>query len=326
MKIKFQNVKIENFLSIGNAEIDLEDRGYCLITGINNNPKDSAKSNGSGKSSLIEAICWALTGETIRGVKDVVNMFTTGGTSVELNFSIDSNEYKIIRYRDHSKYKTDLKIYINNEDKSGKGIRDSQKLLESYLPDLTPSLIGSVILLGQGLPQRFTNNTPSGRKEVLEKLSKSDFMIEDLKRRLSERKSFLNSELRKVEDAILSNDTLVKSLNQQIKQCEERLSQLEDPSIYEDLIQRAKEKISFIDSKVEELRDQLKQYRLKLDNAQEERSQLLTSILEEEKSYNDEHLKSKYLLESKLNSIRGDIYRLNSDIQKKKNQKKKILN
>ena len=43
MKIKFQNVKIENFLSIGNAEVDLEDRGYCLITGVNNNPSDIRK-------------------------------------------------------------------------------------------------------------------------------------------------------------------------------------------------------------------------------------------------------------------------------------------
>ena len=321
MKIKFQNVKIENFLSIGNAEVDLEDRGYCLITGVNNNPSDMAKSNGSGKSSIIEAICWALTGETIRGVKDVVNMFTTGGTSVELNFKVDSTQYKIIRYKEHKTYKTDLKIHINGEDKSGKGIRDSQKLLESYLPDLTASLIGSVILLGQGLPQRFTNNTPSGRKEVLEKLSKSDFMIEDLKKRIGDRKIFLNSELRKVEDTILSNETLIKSLNQQIKQCEERLSQLEDPSIYEDLIQRAKEKIAFIDGKIEELRDQLKQHRLKLDSTQKEKAQSLTSILEEEKSYNDEYIRSKYLLESKLNSIKGDIYRLNSDIQKAKNVK-----
>ena len=75
MKIKFKNITIENFLSIGNTSIDLEDRGYCLITGINNNPNDMAKSNGSGKSSIIEAICYALTGETIRGVKDIVNLY-----------------------------------------------------------------------------------------------------------------------------------------------------------------------------------------------------------------------------------------------------------
>ena len=237
MKLILKNLNIENFLSVGTASVNLEDRGYCLINGVNNNPNDNAKSNGAGKSSIIEAICWALTGETVRGVKDVVNMFTEGGCSVELTFTVDESEYKIIRYKDHKKFKTDLKIYINGEDRSGKGIRDSQKLLESYLPDLTASLIGSVVILGQGLPQRFTNNTPAGRKEVLEKLSKSDFMIEDLKKRLQDRKSQLNKDLREIEDKILTTNTLRTSLENQIKQCEERLSQLEDPTVYDDLIQ-----------------------------------------------------------------------------------------
>ena len=48
MQLRFKRVIIENFLSIGTADINLEDRGYCQIIGINNNPADLAKSNGSG--------------------------------------------------------------------------------------------------------------------------------------------------------------------------------------------------------------------------------------------------------------------------------------
>ena len=198
----------------------------------------------------MEAICYALTGETIRGVKDVVNMFREGGTAVELTFTVDTDEYTIIRYKDHKKFKTDLKIFVNGQDKSGKGIRDSQKLLESYLPDLTSSLVGSVILLGQGLPQRFTNNTPAGRKEVLEKLSKSDFMIDDLKHRLTERKIYLNSELRKAEDNLLAIQSKVITLNNQIVEAKNRLNTMEDPSTYEDLINRSIERINYIDNKL----------------------------------------------------------------------------
>mgnify|MGYP003294812544 CR=1 FL=1 len=167
MKILFQSIHIENFLSIGNATIELNDSGYTLVNGINQNPDDSAKSNGSGKSTIFDAIVYSLTGETIRGSKDVVNIHGNDGALVELNFVVGHDEYKIIRTKDHSKYKTNLKIYINGEDKSGKGIADSKKLLAEYLPDLTSSLLGSVIVLGQGLPQRFTNNSPAGRKEVL---------------------------------------------------------------------------------------------------------------------------------------------------------------
>lgn len=203
MNICFQKVILHNFLSFGDAEVDLNDSSYTLVSGINNCKLDLAKSNGSGKSSLWESIIWVLTGDTIRGTKDVVNRYGTDGTYVELTFKIDKNDYKIIRYKDYSNIGTNLKLYINNEDKSGKGIRDTEKLLEQYLPDINSSLLGSVIILGQGLPQRFTNNTPSGRKEVLEKLSKSDFMIEDIKNKLTTRKISLQNTLRLFEDTIL---------------------------------------------------------------------------------------------------------------------------
>lgn len=219
MKITFQSIKIENFLSIGKAEYKFDNSGFILVSGKNENIVDNAVSNGSGKSSLFDAIIWALTGDTVRGTKDVVNMFSVGGTLVELNFTVDSINYKIIRSKDHSKYKTNLKLYENDVDLSGKGIRDTSKILENTLPDLTSSLIGSVIILGQGLPQRFTSNTPAGRKELLEKLSKSDFMIEDLKARVAKRKSMLF--------AILNNKKVSKEVNEKlIKEYEANLSKL----------------------------------------------------------------------------------------------------
>lgn len=82
---------------------------------------------------------------------------------------------------------------------------------------MNSQLLGSVIILGQGLPQRFTNNTPSGRKEILEKLSKSDFMIQDIKDKLADRKGQLNVNLRSCEDSILclksESDLLTKQLD-----------------------------------------------------------------------------------------------------------------
>ena len=156
-------------MSLGDIDLDLNNLGYVSISGINNNLFDNAKSNGSGKSSILEALIWNLTGETLRNSKDIVNRYTVGGTCVELDFTIDNNNYKIARYREDEDFGTNLKIFVNGQDKSGKGIRDTQKILEELLPDLDTNLLGSVIILGQGLPQKFTNNTPSGRKEILEK-------------------------------------------------------------------------------------------------------------------------------------------------------------
>lgn len=219
MNIKFNRIVVKNFLSIGEAELVFNNNGYVLVKGINNNKDDLATSNGSGKSSLFEAICWCLTGETIRGIKsDISNINTNDGAHVELYMEVSGDRWKIIRTKDDKILKTNLKLIVNDQDVSGKGIRDSQKILSERLPDITSSLIGSVIILGQGLPQKFSNNTPSGRKDVLEKLSKSDFMIEDLKNRIFERKSFLSNELRKYEDLLLENESKLSVLENKLEQ------------------------------------------------------------------------------------------------------------
>lgn len=210
MNINFKNIKIQNFLSLGNIELQLDNKGFVLIKGINNCPTDNATSNGVGKSSIFEALIWAICGSTSRGTKEVVNKYNPGGTRVELDFTIDKDSYKIIRTKEDKEFGTNLFLYVNNENKSGKGIRDTEKILQEYLPDLNAQLLGSVVILGQGLPQRFTNNTPAGRKEVLEQLSKSDFMIQDIKDRLGKRKTELNGIIRKLEDSLLENNTKLK--------------------------------------------------------------------------------------------------------------------
>ena len=125
MKLQFNSIHIENFLSIGCADIPLNDNGYVLVSGINNSKSDSALSNGSGKSSIFDSILWALTGETIRGASSVTNINGNDGALVEIDISVDDRDYSIRRTKDHSRYKTSLQILSGGEDLSGKGIRDS---------------------------------------------------------------------------------------------------------------------------------------------------------------------------------------------------------
>lgn len=233
MNINFDRIIISNFLSIGQADIDLKDNGYVLVKGVNNHTEDSAISNGSGKSTVFEAIIWCLCGETLRGSKNVTNINGDDGALVELFFRIDSNNYHIIRSKDNSKYKTNLKLFVNDNDISGKGIRDTEKILSETLPELTSSFIGSVIILGQGMPQKFTNNSPSGRKEVLEKLSKSDFMIEDLKKRVSDRKVVLQKQLREHEDNLLSLKSKLETQRNIILDNQNKLQNIESKETYE---------------------------------------------------------------------------------------------
>jgi len=213
MNINFHKITLKNFLSFKNAELRLDIPGYITVKGYNNNQSDLSSSNGSGKSALFDSIFWVLTGETIRGGKDVVNKFSKGGTAVTIEFSKDNDEYIILRTKDDEVYKSTLKIYKNNKDISGKGLRDSEKILQEELPDLTSTLLTSVIIFGQGLPQRFSNNTPSGRKEILEQLAKADFMIDDLKDRMSNRKATINEKLEEYKNKSIELQTKSNMLN-----------------------------------------------------------------------------------------------------------------
>lgn len=238
MRCIFNRVTLHNFLSFGDAIIELRNKGYCLVTGKNTNPSDRALSNGAGKSTIVSSICWAITGQTIQGAKsNIENMFTTGGCFVTVEFSVDGDNYVVTRYKNHSVYKTDLKITLNGKDISGKGIRESENVLATYLPDLSFDLLSSVIFLGQGLPNSFTKNTPSGRKEKLETLTKSDFMIQDVKERIARRQEVLENKVRGFKDDNIQVETSLTYSNKRLLQVKEELEKLTYSNYEEDLRQ-----------------------------------------------------------------------------------------
>lgn len=208
--LQFNKIKLINFGSYCKAEVDLQNKGFCLVSGENRYAKDNALSNGSGKSFLWSGICFALTGETIQGLtKNLRNINADSEeSSVTLDFISDADHYIITRY---IAPKSDLKIMKNGTDVSGKGIRESEIKLAELLPDVTKDLIASTILIGQGMPNKFSSFSPSGRKELLEKLTKSDFMLADIKDRVARRFEVLNTQIRQAEDAYLVQNTKLVS-------------------------------------------------------------------------------------------------------------------
>lgn len=318
MHIEFQKVVLHNFISFGHSELTFADDGFIKVSGINENVDDLATSNGSGKSSLWEAIVWALTGDTIRGTKQVSNIYGDDGTYVELEFNIDSVNYILTRSKEHKVYKTGLKIVIDGKDCSGKGIRDSEKLLAQYLPDITASLLGSVIILGQGLPQKFTNNSPSGRKEVLEKLSKSDFMIEDLKSRVARRKDELSKLIREYKDAIIALDSKIAVLKGQIEKCKLNLGELDKDKL--------ETIVAYYSTEVEKLEVHIAAHRTHIDKIDQDLSRHNEELLILNRGHNDnvaavntefdppiEELTSKlYEIRGLLSSYKSEITKLES--------------
>lgn len=307
MKFVFKKITIDNFLSFGHAEIDLAERGYTLITGINNNPKDAAKSNGSGKSTIFSALCFALTGETIQGLSsNLNNIFTDGDMSVDLVFSVDADDYEIIRSRNKEGH-ADLKILINGDDKSGKGVRESEAVLADKLPDLTSDLVGEVILIGQGMPHKFSSYKASGRKDLLEKLSHSDFMIEDVRARVDNRVSFLKEKKETNTLEKTRDETELNMLKESFEKKSQELEALKSVKSFDDQLNSIESTLADNEVKLstatKTLEEEKKLLEIKHKEADEVEKKLHKELDEELQAFNDANLFVKREITEKQTSI-----------------------
>jgi DNA repair exonuclease SbcCD ATPase subunit len=281
----FKKLMVENFLSFKKEIIELERQGFVAVLG-ENKTDETAVSNGSGKSSWVEALVWALTGETIRGISNVQNRYTTGDCRVVLLFEYMGNEFIIERVKAKS-----LTLLKNNVDISGKGIRDTQDLIKSLFPMANMQFISATTVLGQGMPFRFTNNKPAGRKEELEKLTQADFQIEDLKNKLTQLRVAKTEDLRAIEDKMLSAQTTVNLLSSQNSGLNIEKDSLADGDI---LV----EQISNIEKGLLEARERIDKIRACIDicnNKISQQNNLLLTTIKEDNNRKQELLQKKQL-------------------------------
>lgn len=167
----FKKVTIDNFRSIGHIELDLDNQGLVLVEGINNT-NQTYLSNGSGKSTMLSAIPWALYDITPEGAKadDVINNKIGKDTSVILEFEIDGLPYRIERYRKHKKYKNKVLLFQGDTDLTQSTVaQTNKKILELFGIDLNTFL--NSIMYGQGDVEIFAKASDKGKKEILENIA-----------------------------------------------------------------------------------------------------------------------------------------------------------
>ena len=313
--IQFKKVIIHNFGSYGHVELELQNRGFCLVSGQNNYLKDNALSNGSGKSFLWSAICYALTGETINGIKTNLKNINIDEQEcwVQLDFLYNKDLFSLCRTISP---KSDLKIYKNDIDLSGKGIRESEKKLQDLLPELNKDLIASCIILGQGMPNKFSSFSPSGRKDLLEKLTKSDFMIEDLKTRITARLSELSLKVREYEDSLLANRTQVNTQTTTLTRLKTGIDSQQRPD-FDTLIaqqfikvSQLEQQIKVYDIQIATLDAQLEDLNNKLLNISYEKSTVSNEELAAYNAARVEFFNTKASLEAKISSLEKEIAKL----------------
>ena len=159
--IVFEKVNWKNFLSTGNTptEIILNKYSTTLVTG----------ENGSGKSTMLDALTFGLFGKAFRGIKkdQLVNSVNERGCLVEVYFFIGKKKYHIIRGIKPTRFE----IYVNdkmlNQDASS---RDYQKHLETNILKLNYRSFTQVVMLGSSSFIPFMQLTAKARREVVEEI------------------------------------------------------------------------------------------------------------------------------------------------------------
>lgn len=230
-EIIFDKISILNFLSIGQAEIDLQDQNFTIVRGINSEGKVTL-SNGAGKSSLFEAIFWTLTGETLRGSSNVVNENASDGCVCTLTLSDELNTYEIKRSRKHSKLGTACYFSVNGDLLSDQ-LKKSEALIAQMLPSVANAeILGSIILLGQGLPYRFSSFTPMKRKELLETIVSSS-ESEELSNTLKKKSGEIVNQISTLALEITKTDGIIQGLKSTIDFLEHQKQSFKTPEEFD---------------------------------------------------------------------------------------------
>lgn len=203
--MNFRKITIENFGTVKQLSLNLENRGLVLITGKNNDtPK--ADSNGAGKSLLLEAFCWCLWGRTVRDddADAVVNETIGKNCKVTVEFSEGKQNYKVTRYRknENAKKPNDVELHLNSVDLSS----SSMKMTQGVINGVVGLTFDTFCALMPGSGKNAAQMTDSDIKALLENM----LQITALARARVEadkRIKSLKPKIAKLEQEILALDT-----------------------------------------------------------------------------------------------------------------------
>lgn len=260
MNIKFREIDIENFRSIDKAHIVLENQGIVIVKGINEY-EDNASSNGSGKSSIFEAIIYALFEETSAGEKDVANKINNKGFCINLKLQIDGIDYTIVRESKNGS-KSIVVLYKGDVDISARNKTDTNKMILDLL-GINKNIFLDSVFLSQSVSTNLASLSPTQRKERLEILTNTDVTINKFKEMLKEQQNKFESLC--VDDEMMINKLQGNkdSLQTQKHDVEIKLDQIQEQIRQRNLLGNVddiEEQISKLQQKVMEYNTQIDEY------------------------------------------------------------------
>lgn len=264
-QIVFNKIKLKNFMKYGNKETFFNiEKGLHLMVGA----------NGNGKSSIWEALYYGLYGRTYNGrtLGTLVNNINKSDMLVEIEFSINDNNYRVLRGQLPSKFE----IYKNDEllPQLGKNDLYQKMLIEEILKVPEQAFKNLIYLEGGLLSQSFIQLSKKDKEELFSILSDTEILLTlqaNLKVEKKEKttlhtnqkyvfemlKSNFNNDKENYEKTLKDYNDFINSLSEDDKQKQDRINQI-DEILNSDEINNEKENIKNIIEKLKEFGEEPK--------------------------------------------------------------------
>lgn len=181
--VRFTRILADNFMIYKELDAPLDDQGVVLIDGINSDAPGVWRANAVGKSTMIEAIKYALFKKTSRELPETALANEESGKDsfrVQLHLETSAHSIVIDRYRNYEKLGSGVTVYVDEEPYSSAGRTkdDSTQAKIEELTGITPRLFDAAVLFGQNVTSLFAAGTDKDRKEILSEVFPVDIYVE----------------------------------------------------------------------------------------------------------------------------------------------------
>jgi DNA repair exonuclease SbcCD ATPase subunit len=219
--ILLKNIALRNFLSIGQITqaVNFDRKELTLILGENLDLGGDGARNGTGKTSLIQALSYALFGVPINNIRkdNLVNRTNGKGMMVTLEFSVNGIEYKIERGRKPNV----LKFYVNNDlqkttdDAQGEN-KETQHAIERII-NMSADMFRHIVALNT-YSEPFLALKTNEQRNIIEQLLGITI--------LSEKAEVIKNLIKDSKDSIQSEEFKVKAIEEANKRVKEQIESL----------------------------------------------------------------------------------------------------